>query len=585
MNAERADRRLAAILCADVASFSHMMGEDEDGTLAKLKVLHKKCFAPRVAENRGRVVKLMGDGALVEFASVVDAVSCAIAVQEDTATADEFNDIALRIGIHVGEIIGEGRDIYGNGVNIAARLQEVAKPGGIALSGRAYEHAVTRFDSIFSDGGQQTLKNISRPVHVYLSSPDSSAQVAAAAKTRQNHALPDKPSIAVLPFDNMSDDPEQEYFADGVVEAITATLSRIKSFFVIARNSAFAYKGRAVNIRQIGNELGVAYVLEGSVQKAGNRLRITVQLIETAGGAHLWAEKYDGAVDDVFDLQDKITEQVAGAMLPSIRSAEVERSRRKRPQDLGAYDYTMRAMPHVWMMAHDEAQQALELLEKALKIDPDYPLAQALKAWCWAQHSVYNWQEDTVGARTTALQSAEQAANQSSDDPLILAILGAVHTFDSNYGAARVLLERALQLDPNAAWTLSRLGWLETYTDRPEEAEAYFQRAMRLSPLDPMNFNNLVGLGSARQVAGDDEGAASYFQRALQERPNAHWVLRNLAPALLGAGRTDEAKAAAKTLARAYPTFTVSKFKEAMVFSPAVLGRIGKQLEDLGFAP
>lgn len=585
MEPERADRRLAAILCADVASFSYMMGEDEEGTIAKLKTLHKKCFAPRVAENRGRIVKLMGDGALVEFASVVDAVSCAIAVQEDTATADEFSDIALRIGVHVGEIIGEGRDIYGNGVNIAARLQEVAKPGGIALSGRAYEHAVTRFDSIFSDGGQQTLKNISQPVRVYLSSPDSSAQIAASAKTRQSHALPDKPSIAVLPFNNMSDDPEQEYFADGVVEAITATLSRIKSFFVIARNSAFAYKGRAINVRQIGNELGVAYVLEGSVQKAGNRLRITVQLIETAGGAHLWAEKYDGAVDDIFDLQDQITEQVAGAMSPSIRTAEVERSRRKRPQDLGAYDYTMRAMPHVWMMAKDDAQKALELLEKALTIDPDYPLALALKAWCWAQHSVYNWQEDTLGARTIALDSAERAANASSDDPLILAVLGAVHTFDRNYGAARVLLERALQLDPNAAWTLSRLGWLETYTDRPEKAEEYFQRAMRLSPLDPMNFNNLVGLGSTRQVAGDDEGAANYFLRALEERPNAHWVLRNLAPALLGAGRTQEAKASAVTLAKAYPTFTVSKFKEAMVFSPAVLDRIGKQLEELGFEP
>lgn len=585
MVTERADRRLAAILCADVASFSHMMGEDEEGTLAKLKALHKNCFAPRVAENRGRIVKLMGDGALVEFASVVDAVSCAIAVQEDTATVDAFSDIALRIGVHVGEIIGEGRDIYGNGVNIAARLQEVAKPGGIALSGRAYEHAVTRFDSIFSDGGQQTLKNISQPVRVYLSSPDSSAQMAAAAKSNNSHALPDKPSIAVLPFNNMSDDPEQEYFADGVVEAITATLSRIKSFFVIARNSAFAYKGRSVNVRQIGNELGVAYVLEGSVQKAGNRLRITVQLIETSGGAHLWAEKYDGALDDIFDLQDKITEQVAGAMLPSIRSAEVERSKRKRPQDLGAYDYTMRAMPHVWMLAHYDAREALDLLEKALEIDPEYPLAQALKAWCWAQHSVYNWQEDTLGARHTALESAERAANASSDDPLILAILGAVHTFDRNYGAARVLLERALQLDPNAAWTLSRLGWLETYTDRPERAEAYFQRAMRLSPLDPMNFNNLVGLGSARQVSGDDNGAADYFLRALQERPNAHWVRRNLAPALLGAGRRHEAQDCADKLADAYPTFTVAKFKEAMVFSTTVLDRIGKQLEELGFEP
>ena len=548
------------------------MGEDEDGTLAALKSLHSKIFAPKVAEHRGRIVKLMGDGALVEFGSVVDAVSCAIAIQQAAARADTVTDsgdgIALRIGVHMGDVIIEGRDIYGDGVNIAARLQEVATPGGIALSGSAYEHAASKLTAGFTDGGRQSLKNIAQPVQVFLWSPDM--ETPSRAK-RAAHALPDKPSIAVLPFDNMSGDPAQEYFADGVVEAITATLSRIKSFFVIARNSAFAYKGRAVNVRQIGQELGVAYVLEGSVQKAGNRLRITVQLIETAGGAHLWAEKYDGALDDIFDLQDQITEQVAGALQPSIRLAEVERSRRKRPQDLGAYDYTMRAMPHVWMLEKEEAAQALDLLDKALQIDPDYPLAQALAAWCWAQRSVYNWQSDTSGARAMALQCAERAASLSSDDPLILAILGAVHTFARNYGAARVLLERAIQLDPNAAWTLSRLGWLE-----------HFHRALRLSPLDPMNFNNLVGLGSARQVAGDDNAAAEYFLRALQERPNAQWVHRNLAPALLGAGREAEAQASRDTLVEAYPAFTVAKFKEAMVFSPAVLDRIGKQLEALG---
>jgi len=393
---------------------------------------------------------------------------------------------------------------------------------------------------------------------------------------------PDKPSIAVLPFDNMSGDPEQEYFADGVVESITAALSRIRAFFVIARNSAFTYKGRHLNVREIGRELGVAYVLEGSVQRAGNRVRITVQLIETTDGGHLWAERYDGSIDDIFDLQDRITEQVAGALQPSIRQAEIERARRKRPQELGAYDYTMRAMRRVWTLEKEEASAALELLDHALAIDPNYPLALALAAWCWAQRSVYNWLQDTADARAKALALADRAANESTDDPLILAVLGAVHTFARNYGVARILLERAVTLDPNAAWAISRLGWLEVYSDRPDEADPHFRKALRLSPLDPMNFNNYVGLASARQVAGDDAAAADLFIRALQERPNALWVHRNLAASLLAAGREAEAQASRDILLNAYPGFTTRMFREAMVFSPRVLDRLCSLLQRLG---
>ena len=574
-------------MSADVAGYSRLMGADETGTLAALKALRSEIFAPQVSEHRGRVVKLMGDGALVEFASVVDAVGCAVAIQETLAAknADVPPDrrVQLRIGVNLGDIIIEGRDIYGDGVNVAARMQEAAAPGGVALSSTAHEHAAGKVGVAFADGGEQALKNIAAPVRIWRWAPSGAEDAQAQPPTaREAPALPDKPSIAVLPFDNMSGDPDQEFFADGVVESITAALSRIRSFFVIARNSAFAYKGRAVNVRQIGRELGVAYVLEGSVQRAGNRVRITVQLIETAGGAHLWAEKYDGSLDDIFDLQDTITEQVAGALQPSIRLAEIERVRRKRPQDMGAYDHTMRAIRHVWMLEKEEADEALELLEKALETDPEYPLALALAGWCWAQRSVYNWTEDIETARAKALSHAERAANLSSDDPLILGVLGAVHTFARNYGAARVLLERAIQLDPNAAWALSRLGWLETYADRPELAKEHFQRAMRLSPLDPMNFNNLVGLASSYQVAGDDNAAADLFLRALQERPNAHWIHRNLCAALLGAGREDEAARSRDTLMAAYPTMTVAKFKDAMVFSRPVLDRIGEQLKQLG---
>jgi adenylate cyclase len=403
-----------------------------------------------------------------------------------------------------------------------------------------------------------------------------------AGETTAAPDLPDKPSVVVLPFDNMSGDRAQEYFADGVVEALTAALSRIRSFFVIARNSAFAYKGVPKNVGQIGRELGVAYLLEGSVQRAPGRLRITVQLIETATGNHLWAERYDGTDDEVFDLQDRITEQVAGAILPSIQKAEIKRVGRKPPESLGAYDYTLRAMQHVWMLDKDRSATALDLLKKALEIDPDYPLALALAAWCWAQHSVYNWVEDIDGAKARALHHAERAASLSSEDPLILSVLGAVHTFARNFSTARVLLEQAIALDENAAWARSRLGWLEVYADRPASAIPHFEHAIRLSPVDPMNFNNYVGIGSAHQVAEDYGKSAEFFERALIERPTAYWIHRNLAPVLLAAGREADARKSAEVLFAEFPDLTIERFKNAMVFSPAALERLSVYLRQLG---
>lgn len=581
MTEKRVGRKLAAILSSDIVGYSKMMGADEASTLGSVRKFNNEIFSPTVEEYQGRVVKFMGDGALVEFGSVVDAVDAAVAIQKrvrERESGQGMDGFALRIGINLGDVLVEGTDIYGDGVNVAARIQELAEPGGIVLSATAFEHAANRVSHAFRDGGEHSLKNISSPVRIYHWTEAGQS----AAKSVDAPPLPDKPSIAVLPFDNMSGDPEQEYFADGVVESITAALSRIRAFFVIARNSAFAYKGKAINIAQVGRELGVAYALEGSVQRAGQRVRITVQLIETKGGAHLWADKFDGAVDEIFELQDLITEKVAGALQPSIRLAEIDRVRRKRPQEWGAYDYTMRAIRHVWMLEHEEAERALELLGKALEIDPDYPLALALSAWCWAQHSVYNWSPDIAFAKAKALENAERAANISSDDPLILGVLGAVHTFARNFGAARVLLERAVALDPNAAWALSRLGWLEVYCDRPEPARGYFEKALRLSPLDPMNFNNYVGLGSSYEVAGEYEKAAEYYSRALQERPKAYWVHRNLAPMLRLSGRNEEARASFETMMKAYPDLTVEKFKQAMVFPQRVLDVLGRELAALG---
>jgi adenylate cyclase len=394
--------------------------------------------------------------------------------------------------------------------------------------------------------------------------------------------LPDKPSIAVLPFSIMSVEPGQDYLADGIVEAITAALSRIRSFFVIARNSAAAYKGHTANARDIGRQLGVAYLLEGSVQKAGARIRISVQLVETEGGANVWTGRHDGTLDDIFDLQDRITEQVAGALQPSIRIAEIERSRRKRPQDLGAYDYAMRAMPHVWALEAEESAKALELLDKALAIDPEYPLALSLAGWCHAQGCVYTWAADIEESQSLALKLAEHGAQLSGDDPLILTVLGAVHTLLHNLGTARVLLERALAIDPNAAWAWSRLGWVDAYSDHSKQAIDKFERALRLSPLDPMNFNNYVGIGSAHVVDQDYDQAVAFFRRALEERPHARWLYRHLAEALSGAGRMDEARQAYAQMLRTYPDLTGSKFRQAMVFSPAVLDRMVANLKKLG---
>ena len=391
------------------------------------------------------------------------------------------------------------------------------------------------------------------------------------------------PTLVVLPFQNLSPDPEQEHFADGVVEAITATLSRIRSFFVISRNTAFRYKGRALNVPEGGRELGVRYVVEGSVQKAGNRVRITVQLVDAVDDAHIWADRVDGTLDDVFELQDRITERVAGALQPSIRLAEIERAQRKPPQDSGAYEYTMRAMPYVWALDKDASAKALELLGQALAIDPAYPLALALAGWCHAQQQVYNWTSDFEGARAAALEHANRAARLAGDDPLILAVLGAVQTIARNMGAARTMLEKALALDPNSAWAWSRLGWVEIYADHPARAIENFERALRLSPLDPMNFNNYVGIGIAHDLAGRFDESVTYLQRAMEERPGALWILRALVPALVGAGRLEEAKAECARLLAAHPDASVTTFRQGMVFSKAILDRWVPRWKAAGF--
>jgi len=579
-------RRLAAIVALDVVGYSRAIAQDEKSTLGRVRELRKTLIEPEAARFGGRLVKTMGDGFLIEFGSAVQAVRYTVGIQQ--SLADPRYGLQMRAGVNLGDVVVEDGDLFGDGVNIAARLESAAPMGGIAMSDVVRAALIGRLDLALQDAGLVTLKNIDRPVHVWhwLPIPSSGSSIPVTTSPEPSSpvglSLPDNPSIVVLPFDSLSQDPEVGHLADGVVESITAVLSRIRSFFVISRNSAFTFKGKHRIVREIGRDLGVAYVLEGSVQKAGQRLRITVQLIDAIEDRHMWAERYDGTLDEIFDMQDRITEQVSCALQPSIRYAEIERARRKRPQDMRAYDYTMRAMQHVWLLEHQETTRALELLENALRCDPEYPVALALSAWCWAQRGAYNWVPDVRGAKARSLELATRAANWSSDDPLVLTVLGTVQTLARQYGIARDLLQRATSLDPNSAWAISRLAWLYTYCGELEKAIPEFERSQRLSPLDPHRFNNLVGMGFAWQLQSDDSKAELLFRQALEQQPKALWIHRNLAPALWGIGNYEAAMASLRIWTGQVPDFTTEQYESAMAIEPRFLTRIVQQLHEMG---
>lgn len=583
---QTAQRRLAAVLAADVAGYSDLMSKDEEGTLARLRDLKKNVIEPRIRSHHGRLVKTIGDGFLVEFSSPVEAVRCAVELQEEVAAAakESSSPFRLRIGINLGDImVEEDGDIYGDGVNIASRLEQMASPGGICLSGKVYEEVRDKLQYDFEDRGELRFKNIARPIKVYclLEGLDQSEP------SVERPPLPpvlDRPSIAVLPFINISKDPEQDYFADGIVEDIIAALSRFRSFFVIARNSTFTYKGRTMNVQQIGRELGVRYVLEGSVRRSGGKVRITAQLVDAATGMHLWAEHYDGIVEDVFDLQDQITASVVGAIQPSIRAAEIERARRKRPESLDAYDLVMRALPYVWSLEYEANREATRLIDKALLLDPSYPLALSLAAWCRGQRVVYNWSTNVLEDKRETLRRAQAAAALVPDDPFILTVLGAALTITREYQRAKSMLDRALSLDPNSVWAWNRSGWLHNYQDEPEIAIQHFERSLRLSPFDPMAFNCDMGIGCAHFIAKRYGEAAQWQEKALMAKPSAPWIHRTLAPAYALAGDIAKARESVGELLKAYPGITISDISQAMAFSKEVMGRFAEGLRQAGLS-
>jgi TolB-like protein len=447
-------RRLAAILAADVAGYSRLMGADEEGTLERLKALRRELLDPKIAEHHGRIVKTTGDGLLVEFASVVDAVRCAVAVQHampdrNTPVAADTR-IQLRIGINLGDVIVEGDDLYGNGVNIAARIEALADAGGVFVSNTVHDQVRDRLPFVFEDLGEQQVKNIARPVRVYRVR-DATAAYNPPTAASTALPLPDKPSIAVMPFANMSGDPEQEYFVDGMVEEIITALSRIRWLFVIARNSSFTYKGQAVDVKQVGRELGVRYVLEGSVRKAAGRVRITAQLIDTMNGAHLWADRFDGSLEDLFDLQDKVASSVVGVIEPALQAAETVRSAGRPTNDLTAYDLYLRAYAMVWSSAR-QSPEALRLMEQAIERDPHYGPALAWAAYCCYRLLVDDPREHRGANALKGADFARRALEVAGDDPGVLVNAAqALAYFGEDIGAMMALADRALALNPNFA--------------------------------------------------------------------------------------------------------------------------------------
>jgi TolB-like protein/class 3 adenylate cyclase len=553
----RVSRKLVAILAADIAGYSALMGADEEATVQDLKA-HQSVILPMIPEHGGRVIDTAGDGILAEFASVLNAVQCAVAVQKTMADRNTAIDPArrmqFRIGINQGDVIFDEARVYGDGINIAARLEGIAEPGGICLSGKVYDEIQGRVDLTCEDLGAQQLKNIERPVRAYrillnhfarfVGELGEGAAIAvpvhlSEATAGPAPALPDKPSIAVMPFANLSGDPQQEYFADGVVEEIITSLSRIRWLFVIARNSSFAYKGRAVDVKQVGRDLGVRYVLEGSIRKSGNRIRVTGQLIDASAGMHLWADRFDSSLEDLFELQDEVTASVVGAIAPKLERAEIERASCKPTERMDAYDFFLRGMASLHKFTRKDTDIALDLFHRALELDQEFASAYAMASLCHTRRKAQGWiahrpQEVSEGARL-----ARQATKFGREDANALAFAGftlAYLAWELEDGAAYV--DQAVSLNANHAPARDFSGWVKVWLGEPELALEQFDYAMRLSPVDPFIYLMLHGSAHALFFAGRFDEAIERALTALRDHPDHHGALRIAVASCASAGRT-----------------------------------------------
>jgi adenylate cyclase len=553
---ERVERKLAAILAADVAGYSRLMGADEEGTYARLKAHRSELIDPKIAEHRGRLVKTVGDGMLIEFPSVVDAVRCAVEMQKGMAERNlaEAPDrrIDFRIGVNIGDIIIDGDDIHGDGVNIAARLESMAEPGGICISDSSYQQVRDKLAAEFEDIGERQLKNIARPVRLYRVERDRTH------KEQPALALPDKPSIAVLPFQNLSGDPEQEYFADGMAEDIITALSKLRWFFVIARNSSFAYKGKSVDVRQVARELGVRYVLEGSVRKAGNRLRATTQLVDATTGNHIWAQRYDCEIADIFAVQDEITESVVASIEPELYAAENLRIQSKPPESLDAWGCVIRALWHLARVTQEDNEQAERLLERAIELSPHYAKAHSLLAWT-ELNVVRVGLSDPAVVLPSAERHARAALAFDDADPWTHFGAAYIEFFQSKYAEANAAFSRAMELNPNFAMAHGWLGGALAYNGQSEAALEAVNQAMRMSPRDPFNFYFVFFSAVAHYTAERYDEAVARSERVLRERPNFFPMRRLLAAAHVGLGQVDQARGVISDLLRLQPSSSIKR--------------------------
>ena len=558
MSEGRFERRLTAILAADVAGYSRLMGQDEAGTLARLRTHRRELIDPKIAEHKGRIVKTTGDGILIEFPSVVEAVACALAVQqgmaERNAETPERQRIVFRVGINLGDVIVEDGDIHGDGVNVAARLEGIAEPGEICVSTVVRDEVKGRLDCAFDDLGEKALKNIERAVRVYrvqrgaLNAPDPPP-----AEERPVLVLPDKPSIAVLPFQNMSGDPEQEYFADGTVEEIITALSRIRWLFVIARNSSFTYKGQAIDVKRVGRELGVRYVLEGSVRRGGNRVRVTAQLIDALTGAHVWADRYDRDLSDIFAVQDEITASVAGVIEPALAEAEQQRALRKPPERLDAWEAYQRGMWHFNKHGTEENRTAQRFFRQAMAIDPNfapahYGVALALQwdVWHYSTRSL-------LEVQGPAREEAGIAVSLDDKDAMAHAVLAHMLMWGSEWEAAIAEARAAVALNPNSAFVISMLGCVLGFAGYREEALDRLRQAMRASPHDPLTWLWMQWFGAVQFFAGKFDAAQATLREVIRLRPGFPLAYSTVAASLAHLGRLDEARQVLDSIRALFP--------------------------------
>jgi adenylate cyclase len=562
-------RRLAAIVAVDVVGYSRLMGRDESGTVARLREHRKQRLEPALARRRGRLVKLVGDGALVEFPSAVDALGAAIEFQQAMADTNkdqpEDTRIVFRIGLHLGDLIVDDDDLYGDGVNVAARLEAEAPPGGIVISRTIHEAVAGRLTASFEDLGNLALKNIERPVQAFVvkwdaadwkfkAPSDAAAPVSPSLTVDVPLELPEKPSIAVLPFQNMSGDPEQEYFVDGLVEEIITALSSFKSLFVIARNSTFSYKGKSPDVRQVGRELGVRYVLEGSIRKSANRVRLAAQLIDTQTGNHIWAERYDRVLEDVFAVQEEVTQAIVAVIAPQIDSAEQSKAARRRPDNLTAYEVALRAWVHGWeglgKLDQTLVDQSILEARKALSIDPNSVLALRALARGYGISVLLQMARDREHAIREATSAIAHAIELDANDPSLYAQRAMIPIFGTlldRYPDALRDARRANEMNPNDAHVLRILGIVETHVGEHEQAIKHLLQVLRLTPRDPYSYQTynqlaFASFGAKRYAEGTDWAA-----RALNEMPRHLAANGNRVLCLVGTGEIEKAKAAFDT--------------------------------------